>query len=105
MSEEIIIGDDEVFFFYLGELVLLVIFELVKLFFNIVGWLDGCFFLVCFGLMVYVIVYCIDLGWEGCIVFEFFNVGKLLFVFCFNMVIGVLSFEVLSGYVVKLYNV
>lgn len=104
MSDEIVLLDGEVFYLYLGELVLVVIFEFVILLLDLVGWLDGCFLLVCLGLMVYVMVYCIDFGWLGCIVFEFYNFGKLLLVLCLGMFIGVLSFELLFGLVVWFYN-
>lgn len=57
MSDEIELEEGKVFFLYFGELVFVIIYELVILFDNIVGWLDGCFLFVCLGLMVYVIVY------------------------------------------------
>lgn len=104
MSDEIVFDESEVFYFYLGELVLVVMLELVMLLVDLVGWLDGCFFLVCLGLMVHVIVHCIDLGWFGCIVLEFYNFGKLLLVLCLGMLIGVLSFELFFGLVVWFYN-
>lgn len=105
MSDEIVFVEEEVFFFYLGELVLVIIYEKVILFVDIVGWLDGCLLLVWFGLMVYVIVYCIDFGWLGNIVLEFYNLGKLLLVLCLMMKIGVMSFEIMISFVENFYNI
>ena len=97
MSEEIIIGDDEAFFLHPGELALSVTLESVKLPSNIVGWLDGRSSLARLGLMVHVTAHRIDPGWECKIVLEFYNSGKLPLALRPNMVIGALSFEVLSG--------
>ena len=47
------------------------------------------------GLMVHVTAHRIDPGWEGKIVLEFYNSGKLPLALRPNMVIGALSFEVL----------
>ena len=104
MSEEIIIGDDEAFFLHPGELALSVTLESVKLPSNIVGWLDGRSSLARLGLMVHVTAHRIDPGWEGRIVLEFFNAGKLPLALRPNMAIGALSFEVLSGHSTKPYN-
>ena len=104
MSEEIIIGDDEAFFLHPGELALSVTLESVKLPSNIVGWLDGRSSLARLGLMVHVTAHRIDPGWEGRIVLEFFNAGKLPLALRPNMAIDALSFEVLSGHATKPYN-
>ena len=103
MSDEIIIGDDEAFFLHPGELALSVTLESVKLPSNIVGWLDGRSSLARLGLMVHVTAHRIDPGWEGKIVLEFFNAGKLPLALRPNMAIGALSFEVLSGHAEKPY--
>ena len=71
--------------------------ESVKLPANIIGWLDGRSSLARLGLMVHVTAHRIDPGWEGKIVLEFYNSGKLPLALRPNMVIGALSFEVLSG--------
>ena len=92
MSEEIVIG-----------LALSVTLESVKLPSNIVGWLDGRSSLARLGLMVHVTAHRIDPGWEGKIVLEFFNAGKLPLALRPNMAIGALSFEVLSGHAEKPY--
>lgn len=104
MSDEIIIGDDEAFFLHPGDLALATTLESVSLPANIVGWLDGRSSLARLGLMVHVTAHRIDPGWEGKIVLEFFNAGKLPLALRPNMAIGALSFEVLSGDAAKPYN-
>ena len=54
--------------------------------------------------MVHVTAHRIDPGWHGKIVLEFFNSGKLPLALRPNMVIGALSFEVLSGEAARNYN-
>lgn len=104
MSEEIIIADNEAFFLHPGELALATTLESVSLPANIVGWLDGRSSLARLGLMVHVTAHRIDPGWEGKIVLEFFNAGKLPLALRPNMGIGALSFEILSGDAEKPYN-
>ncbi|QNS14367.1 dCTP deaminase [Mannheimia bovis] len=104
MSDEIIIGDDEAFFLHPGDLALATTLESVSLPSNIVGWLDGRSSLARLGLMVHVTAHRIDPGWEGKIVLEFFNAGKLPLALRPNMAIGALSFEILSGDAAKPYN-
>lgn len=104
MSDEIIISDGDAFFLHPGELALATTLESVTLPSNIVGWLDGRSSLARLGLMVHVTAHRIDPGWEGKIVLEFFNAGKLPLALRPNMAIGALSFEVLSGEAEKPYN-
>ncbi|MDY6214921.1 dCTP deaminase [Actinobacillus porcinus] len=104
MSDEIIIGDNEPFFLHPGELALATTMESVKLPANIIGWLDGRSSLARLGLMVHVTAHRIDPGWEGKIVLEFYNSGKLPLALRPNMIIGALSFEILSGYAARPYN-
>ncbi|HGO5822827.1 TPA: dCTP deaminase [Mannheimia haemolytica] len=104
MSDEIIIEEGDAFFLHPGELALATTLESVKLPANIVGWLDGRSSLARLGLMVHVTAHRIDPGWEGKIVLEFFNAGKLPLALRPNMVIGALSFEILSGDAAKPYN-
>lgn len=104
MSDEIIIGDDEPFFLHPGELALATTMESVKLPANIIGWLDGRSSLARLGLMVHVTAHRIDPGWEGKIVLEFYNSGKLPLALRPNMIIGALSFEILSGHAARPYN-
>lgn len=104
MSEEIIIDDNDAFFLHPGVLALATTLESVKLPDNIIGWLDGRSSLARLGLMVHVTAHRIDPGWEGKIVLEFYNSGKLPLALRPNMVIGALSFEVLSGHAARPYN-
>lgn len=104
MSDEIVFDESEAFYFYLGELALAVTLELVTLPADLVGWLDGRFFLARLGLMVHVTAHRIDLGWFGCIVLEFYNFGKLPLALRLGMLIGALSFEPLFGPAARPYN-
>lgn len=103
MSDEIEIADDKAFFLHPGELALAITYESVTLPANIVGWLDGRSSLARLGLMVHVTAHRIDPGWQGNIVLEFFNSGKLPLALKPKMKIGALSFEVLSDYAEKPY--
>ncbi|MEH8138932.1 dCTP deaminase [Gallibacterium anatis] len=104
MSDEIIIEDGKPFFLHPGVLALASTYESVKLPSNIIGWLDGRSSLARLGLMVHVTAHRIDPGWEGRIVLEFYNSGKLPLALRPKMVIGALSFEVLSGEAQRPYN-
>ncbi|WP_044470336.1 dCTP deaminase [Mannheimia massilioguelmaensis] len=104
MSDEIIIQDNEAFFLHPGALALATTYESVKLPANVIGWLDGRSSLARLGLMVHVTAHRIDPGWEGKIVLEFYNSGKLPLALRPNMIIGALSFEILSGYAARPYN-
>lgn len=104
MSDEIEIADEQAFFLHPGELALAITLESVTLPDNIVGWLDGRSSLARLGLMVHVTAHRIDPGWEGNIVLEFFNSGKLPLALRPNMKIGALSFELLSDHAERPYN-
>lgn len=104
MSDEMILGEDDKFFLHPGVLALATTLESVKLPANVIGWLDGRSSLARLGLMVHVTAHRIDPGWEGKIVLEFYNSGKLPLALKPGMVIGALSFEVLSGDADRPYN-
>lgn len=104
MGDKINIADGEAFFLHPGELALAVTLETVTLPANIVGWLDGRSSLARLGLMVHVTAHRIDPGWQGKIVLEFFNSGKLPLALRPGMTIGALNFERLSGPVARPYN-
>ncbi|MCH1931226.1 dCTP deaminase [Shewanella sp. A25] len=104
MSEIIDIPEGEAFFLHPGELALAVTFESVTLPADIVGWLDGRSSLARLGLMVHVTAHRIDPGWQGKIVLEFYNSGKLPLALRPGMTIGALNFERLSGPVSRPYN-
>lgn len=97
MSDEIILPEGEAFFLHPGELALAVTLESVTIPDDLVGWLDGRSSLARLGLMVHVTAHRIDPGWQGCIVLEFYNSGKLPLALRPGMLIGALSFEPLSG--------
>ncbi|AWH89864.1 dCTP deaminase [Limnobaculum parvum] len=104
MSDEINLTDEQPFFLHPGELALAVTLESVSLPDDIVGWLDGRSSLARLGLMVHVTAHRIDPGWQGKIVLEFYNSGKLPLALRPGMVIGALSFEPLSGPAARPYN-
>lgn len=104
MSKEIIVEDDEPFFIHPGELVLGATSESVTIPDDLVGWLDGRSSLARLGLMVHVTAGRIDPGWEGQIVLEFFNNGKLPLALRPEMVVCAMSFETLSSPALRPYN-
>lgn len=104
MSDEIILTGDEAFFLHPGELALAVTLESVSIPDDLIGWLDGRSSLARLGLMVHVTAHRIDPGWQGKIVLEFYNSGKLPLALRPGMLIGALSFEPLSGPAARPYN-
>lgn len=104
MSEEIIISEEEAFYLHPGELALAVTLESVSIPDDLVGWLDGRSSLARLGLMVHVTAHRIDPGWQGQIVLEFFNSGKLPLALRPGMTIGALSFELLTGPAARPYH-
>ena len=104
MSKEIAIEDDESFFIHPGELVLGATLESVTIPDDLVGWLDGRSSLARLGLMVHVTAGRIDPGWQGQVVLEFYNNGKLPLALKPGMVICALSFETLSQPALRPYN-
>ncbi|MGO2439894.1 dCTP deaminase [Serratia liquefaciens] len=104
MSDEIVLPEGEAFFLHPGELALAVTLESVTLPNDLVGWLDGRSSLARLGLMVHVTAHRIDPGWQGRIVLEFYNSGKLPLALRPGMLIGALSFEPLSGPADRPYN-
>ncbi|WMQ73316.1 MAG: dCTP deaminase [Sodalis sp.] len=104
MSDEIQLVEGEAFFLHPGELALAATLESVTLLDDLVGWLDGRSSLARLGLMVHVTAHRIDPGWHGRIVLEFYNSGKLPLALRPGMLIGALSFELLSGPAARPYN-
>jgi dCTP deaminase len=104
MSKEIEIPKDEALYIHPGELILGATMESVSIPDNLVGWLDGRSSLARLGLMVHVTAGRIDPGWEGQIVLEFYNNGKLPLALRPEMVICAMSFETLSSPAQRPYN-
>jgi len=97
MGDEIYVSDEETFVLHPGELALGITLESISLPDDLVGWLDGRSSLARLGLMVHVTAHRIDPGWDGNIVLEFFNSGKLPLALRPGMGIGAMSFETMSG--------
>ncbi len=104
MSKEIEITDGDALFIHPGELVLGATLESVTVPDDLVGWLDGRSSLARLGLMVHVTAGRIDPGWQGQIVLEFYNNGKLPLALRPGMVICAMSFEMLSSPAKRPYN-
>ena len=104
MSDKIVIPEGGAFFLHPGELALAITHENVTLPADIVGWLDGRSSLARLGLMVHVTAHRIDPGWQGKIVLEFYNSGKLPLALRPLMTIGALNFERLNSPVACPYN-
>ncbi|MCD8521162.1 MAG: dCTP deaminase [Saccharospirillaceae bacterium] len=104
MSKEIEIEADDALFIHPGELVLGATLESVTVPADLVGWLDGRSSLARLGLMVHVTAGRIDPGWQGQIVLEFYNNGKLPLALRPGMVVCAMSFEMLSSPALRPYN-
>lgn len=104
MGDEVVIPEGGAFFLHPGELALASTFETVSLPDDLVGWLDGRSSLARLGLMVHVTAHRIDPGWEGQIVLEMFNSGKLPLALRPGMDICAINFETLSSAAIKPYN-
>ncbi len=104
MGDEVVIEDGQAFFLHPGELALASTYESVSIPDDLVGWLDGRSSLARLGLMVHVTAHRIDPGWEGQIVLEIFNSGKLPLALRPGMDICAINFETLSSAAIKPYN-
>ncbi|MCX8711097.1 dCTP deaminase [Gilliamella sp. B3464] len=104
MSEEMVLAEGDAFYLHPGELALAVTLESVTIPDDLVGWLDGRSSLARLGLMVHVTAHRIDPGWQGQIVLEFYNSGKIPLALRPGMTIGALSFETLTGKAARPYN-
>ncbi|WP_370314330.1 dCTP deaminase [Thalassolituus sp.] len=104
MSKEIEIEEGKALYIHPGELILGATMESVTIPDDLVGWLDGRSSLARLGLMVHVTAGRIDPGWQGQIVLEFFNNGKLPLALRPGMVICAMSFETLSNPAKRPYN-
>lgn len=104
MSSETIFSKEKPFFLKPGTLALFSTLENIILPNNLVGWLDGRSSLARLGLMIHVTSHRIDPGWNGNIVLEFFNAGKLTLSLTPGIKIAAISFELLSKSVIRPYN-
>lgn len=104
MGNEIVIEEDQAFFLHPGELALASTLESITVPDDLVGWLDGRSSLARLGLMVHVTAHRIDPGWQGQIVLEIFNSGKLPLALRPGMDICAINFETLSSPADKPYN-
>lgn len=104
MGDEIVIPEGKAFFLHPGELALAATLESIQIPDDLVGWLDGRSSLARLGLMVHVTAHRIDPGWEGQIVLEIFNSGKLPLALRPGMDICAINFETLSSAAIKPYN-
>ncbi len=97
MGSMIEVPEHERFIIHPGELVLGVTLESIKISREYVGWLDGRSSLARLGLMIHVTSHRIDPGWEGQVVLEFYNSGKVPLGLAPNMKICAINFEKLSS--------
>lgn len=104
MSDQIFVPDTESFYLHPDQLALGVTLEHVTIPDDLVGWLDGRSSLARLGLMVHVTAHRIDPGWDGRIVLEFVNAGKLPLALRPGMKIGALSFETTTAPCLRPYN-
>lgn len=104
MGNEIVIEENQAFFLHPGELALASTLESITVPDDLVGWLDGRSSLARLGLMVHVTAHRIDPGWQGQIVLEIFNSGKLPLALRPGMDICAINFETLSSPADKPYN-
>lgn len=104
MGQELQMAEGDAFFLHPGELALAVTLESIGLPDDVVGWLDGRSSLARLGLMVHVTAHRIDPGWEGQIVLECYNSGKLPLALRPGMTIGAINFETMSGPAARPYN-
>lgn len=104
MGDEIILSPTDNFVLHPGDFALGITQEVLSISDDLVGWLDGRSSLARLGLMVHVTAHRIDPGWDGNIVLEFFNSGKMPLALQPGMVIGAISFETLSGPALRPYK-
>tara|TARA_Y100001935_G_scaffold223408_1_gene198794 strand:+ start:27714 stop:28295 length:582 start_codon:yes stop_codon:yes gene_type:complete len=97
MGDEVQLESSDNFVLHPQELALGVTLESISMPDNLVGWLDGRSSLARLGLMVHVTAHRIDPGWNGNIVLEFYNSGKLPLALRPGMSIGAMSFETMSN--------
>lgn len=103
MQPPIFLEPEERLILHPGELVLAVTHESIIIPKTLVGWLDGRSSLARLGLMVHVTSHRIDPGWQGQIVLECFNSGKIPLALAPMMKICAINFEQLTSAVEHSY--
>lgn len=104
MEQERVLDTSERYILHPGQLVIAMTYQRVTLADNFVGWLDGRSSLARLGLMVHVTSHRIDPGWDGHIVLECFNSGRVPLALAPMMKICALNFEILSCSVESPYS-
>jgi len=104
MSDEIVMGDDAVFYLHPGELVLGATMERVELATDICGTINGRSSLARLGLMVHSTAHFVDPGWRGELVLEFYNCGRLPLGLRPGMPVCAIAFEPLSSPAIRHYG-
>ncbi len=97
MGSVVEVAENERFVIHPGELVLGVTLESIKISNQYVGWLDGRSSLARLGLMIHVTSHRIDPGWDGQVVLEFYNSGRVPLGLAPKMKICAINFEKLSS--------
>lgn len=97
MSDEIVLEDDGVFYLHPGELALGATIETVELTSAICGVINGRSSLARLGLMVHSTAHFVDPGWQGQLVLEFYNCGRVPLGLRPGMSVCAIAFEPLSS--------
>lgn len=104
MSEEIYIPDGEIFVLQPNEFAIAVTHESVTLGSDIVGWIEGKRAHACLGLVVNSSSHKVDSSWNGRIILELYNSGKIPLALRPSMTIASMSFEKLNSSVIRKYD-
>lgn len=104
MNKKKILSNKDTFLLKPGKLALAMTLESIIIPNNLVGWIDGRSSLARLGLMIHATSHRVDPGWKGHLVLECFNSGSIVLSLCPGMLIGALSFEVLSSSSIRPYN-
>lgn len=104
MSDEIVLGEGEVFYLHPGELALGATLERVELAPDVCGTINGRSSLARLGLMVHSTAHFVDPGWRGELVLEFYNCGRLPLGLRPGMSVCAIAFEQLSSPATRHYG-
>lgn len=104
MSDEIVLGGEDVFYLHPGELALGATIERVELAPDVCGTINGRSSLARLGLMVHSTAHFVDPGWRGELVLEFYNCGRLPLGLRPGMSVCAIAFEPLSSPATRHYG-